>query len=58
MAVYNRGFWDELPEQCKRCEHMRAQNLYMSGNHYYLCKRPVVLTDKEAVCSQFKESVS
>lgn len=50
----NRGKWQELPEQCKKCEHMRVFSLHMDGNHNYCCAK-YPLKDSNAICPKFEK---
>lgn len=31
--------WNELPEECKTCIHLKAFNVYMGGNGDYICNK-------------------
>jgi len=53
--IVNRGHWDELPEQCKRCANIQIMSLHMDGNHYYQCgKYP--LADSNKTCPKFTKN--
>lgn len=50
----NQGNWDDLPEQCKRCQYIRVTALNMNNKHYYSCgKYP--LKNKDEECPKFQE---
>ena len=50
--IVNRGHWNELPEQCKKCENIQVLSLYMNGNHYYACNK-YPLKDSDETCPRF-----
>ena len=55
--MINRGYWNELTEQCKGCSHMKAMSLHMDGHHYYSCNK-YPLKDSNETCPRFiKKSV-
>ena len=49
--IVNRGYWNELPEQCKKCANLQIFSLYMDGNHYYSCNK-YPLKENE-ICPKF-----
>lgn len=52
----NAGKWDELADQCKRCENLRCLSVNMDGNNTYCCgKYP--LQDKNETCQKFTEII-
>lgn len=52
--LVNAGKWDELAEQCKRCENLRTLSLHMDGNNTYGCGKYPLL-DSNEICPKFKE---
>ena len=49
--IVNRGYWNELPEQCKKCANLQIFSLYMDGNHYYSCNKYPLKEDE--ICPRF-----
>lgn len=50
----NTGKWDELAEQCKRCENLRCLSVSMDGNNTYCCGK-YQLKDSNKTCPKLKE---
>lgn len=51
--LVNQGYWNELPDQCQKCENLQTMSLHMDGNHYYCCgKYPLKLNE---ICPRFIE---
>lgn len=40
--------WNELPEECQACIHLKAFSVYMSGNVDYACNRRFICGKENA----------
>ena len=54
--IVNRGYYKDLPNQCKMCIHLKVFSLKMDNNHYYSCnKYPLSFTDE--ICPKFEKII-